>query len=171
MYCTQTVVYTPKRSQLHTHTDRHTQQTRFVIFWRGVFSCEDIRITHVSKPCHGVFLPGTGSRVNKHSTSPCSPYITIFVCQVCFLNILFISRCWLSSSQLQSSSGLSRYERWVYYKLKGEKIKLILNCSVPDPMFCGPPGSASGSVIYLYGSGSFHQQAKNFYFYCFVTSL
>ncbi len=36
-----------------------------------------------------------------------------------------------------------------------------------------PPGS--GSVIYLYESGSFHQQAKkeekNFDFYCFVTSL
>ncbi len=34
-------------------------------------------------------------------------------------------------------------------------------CSVPDPYVFGPPGSASGSVIYLYGSGSFHQQAKN----------
>jgi hypothetical protein len=29
-----------------------------------------------------------------------------------------------------------------------------------DPCVFGPPGSASGSVIYLYGSESFHQQAK-----------
>ncbi len=31
-----------------------------------------------------------------------------------------------------------------------------------DPYVCGPPGSASGFVIYLYrsGSGSFHHQAK-----------
>ncbi len=27
-------------------------------------------------------------------------------------------------------------------------------------MFLGPPGSASGSVIYLYGSGFFYQQAN-----------
>jgi hypothetical protein len=30
----------------------------------------------------------------------------------------------------------------------------------PDPYVFGPPGSASGSVNFLYGSGSFHQQAK-----------
>jgi hypothetical protein len=36
--------------------------------------------------------------------------------------------------------------------------------SVPDPyhMFFWPPGSRTGAVIYLYGSGSFHQQAKKF---------
>ncbi len=33
-------------------------------------------------------------------------------------------------------------------------------CSVPDPFNFGPSGSPSGSVIYVYGSGSFHQQAK-----------
>ncbi len=37
-----------------------------------------------------------------------------------------------------------------------------LQSSVPDPYIFGSLGSASGSVIYLYGSGSgsFHQQAK-----------
>ncbi len=43
-----------------------------------------------------------------------------------------------------------------------------------DPYVFGPPGINSGSVIYLYGSGSrtFHQEAKKFKtldIYCFVT--
>jgi hypothetical protein len=31
----------------------------------------------------------------------------------------------------------------------------------PDPHVFGPPGSGSGSTSQRYGSGSFHQHAKN----------
>jgi hypothetical protein len=41
------------------------------------------------------------------------------------------------------------------------KAKKILLIRVPGPHVFGPPGSASGSVIYFYGSGSFYQQQKN----------
>ena len=37
---------------------------------------------------------------------------------------------------------------------------LVVGPSVTDPYVFGPPEFAFGPVIYLYGFGSFHQQAK-----------
>ncbi len=55
-----------------------------------------------------------------------------------------------------------------------------MKSSIPDPDVFWPPGSASGSVIYLHGSGSCkdpdpfinkQKTKKKLDFYCFVTSL
>ncbi len=62
---------------------------------------------------------------------------------------------WTSSTpSLSTSSQVPR----VAYVLRCLYFDLFL-CSDPPYVF-GPPGSASGSVSYLYGSGFVHQQAK-----------
>ncbi len=60
--------------------------------------------------------------------------------------------------------------RYLFHKLRSifrsEFTRVVVDPVPEDPYVFGPPGS--GSVIILYGSGSFHQQAKKLEKPCFL---